>query len=111
MRIRKKLWYLPIFSIVSFLTLIYVVFSFAPDDYMLLSNFQFTVLPIGLLLLFVFSWSLFRFIFADKIQGLLLALLLIIYLILRLNNLTQTFFLVMLVLIFVGFELLIFRKK
>ena len=111
MRQRKKLWHLPIISIVSFLALIYVVFGFAPDDYILLNNFQFTVLPVGVLLLFVFLWSLVRFIFADKIQGLLVALLPTIYLILRLNKLTQPFFLVMLVLIFVGLELLIYRKK
>ncbi|MEK7551473.1 MAG: hypothetical protein AAB532_02645 [Patescibacteria group bacterium] len=111
MRKRKKLFILPILSIISFICLIYLIFVFPPQTIIAFSNFKVSALPISFLLSFVFLWTLFWFIFANKIQGLLLATFPLIYLILRLNNLNQTFFLVLLFVLFAGLELFFFRKR
>lgn len=111
MRQRKKLFILPILSIVSFVCLIYLIFAFPPETIITFYNFKISALPISFLLSFVFMWTLFWFIFVNKIQGLILATFPLIYLILRLNNLTQTFFLVLLFVLFAGLELFFFRKR
>lgn len=111
MRKRKRLLILPILSIISLACLTYLIFAFSPNTLIVFYNFKITALPIAFLLSFIFLWSLFWFVFANKIQGLLLSIFPLIYLILRLNNLTQTFFLVLLFILFAGLELFFFRKK
>lgn len=111
MRKRKKLLILPILSIISLACLTYLIFAFPPNTLIVFYNFKITALPIAFLLSFIFIWTLFWFVFANKIQGLLLSIFPLIYLILRLNNLTQTFFLVLLFILFAGLELFFFRHK
>ena len=111
MRYRKRLLYLPVISIASLLALLYIIFVFPPSYKLSIINLQLSIIPIGFLLSFVFLWSLIGFIFANKTQGLLIAALPTVYLILRFFHLTQTLFLVMLIIIFAGLELLFFRKR
>ncbi|MBI3984396.1 MAG: hypothetical protein HY344_00425 [Candidatus Levybacteria bacterium] len=110
MRKRKKLLILPVLSVISLICLIYLVFAFSPNTTVSFSSLKITAIPIGFLLLFIFLWTTVWFIFANKIQGLLLATFSLIYLILRLNNLNQTFFLVLLFILFAATELFFFRK-
>jgi len=111
MRKRKRLLILPILSIISLACLTYLIFAFPPNTLIIFYNFKITALPIAFLLSFIFLWTLLWFVFANKIQGLLLSIFPLIYLILRLNNLTQTFFLVLLFILFAGLELFFFRHK
>src|SRR4051794_19893644 len=106
MRTRKKLFYLPLISIASLVSLIYIILYFPPSFSIPLGSMQLPILPISFLLFFVFLWSLVGFIFANRTQGLIVALLPSVYLLLRYIKLNQPFFLVLLVLLFVGLELL-----
>lgn len=111
MRIRKKLWYLLVISIASVALLLYLVISYPPTYAFNLSGFSIIIFPLVFLSLIIFLWSLTSFIFANKTQGVLIATLTVIYLILRMNKLNQLFFLIMLLIIFAVFEFLLFRKK
>ncbi|MBI2025780.1 MAG: hypothetical protein HYT06_00185 [Candidatus Levybacteria bacterium] len=110
MRRRKKLLILPVFSVISLVSLSYLIFSFPPNALISFYDFKITAIPIAFLLLFIFLWSLVWFISANKIQGLIFAIFPIIYLILRLNHLNQMFFLVLLFILFAATELFFFRK-
>ncbi len=110
MRTRKKLIYLPVISLASSLTLLYIVFSFPPNFSLNLSGILLPIIPIVFLLFFVFIWSLVEFIFADRIQGFLFAIFPTIYLVLRFFKLNQLLFLILLLILFLGLELFFYRK-
>jgi hypothetical protein len=110
MRTRKKLFYLPLISVASLVALIYIIFYFPPSFNLPILGFNLPIIISAFLLFFIFMWSLVGFIFANKIQGLIVALLPTVYLLLRYFKLNQVLFLILLIIIFAGLELLIFRK-
>jgi hypothetical protein len=110
MRVRKKIIYLPVISLAALLSLIYIIFSLPPSFELNLNYFTLPILPISFLLFFIFIWSLVAFIFISKVQGFLFAIFPTVYLLLRFFKLDQLLFLVLLILLFVGTELLFYRK-
>ena len=68
-------------------------------------------MPLFFVLLWLFLFGTGAFIFKSKIHGILIATFVIIYLIFRLNRLTNLFFLLLLLALFVTLELFISNKN
>lgn len=103
MRGNKRSRKLLVLSVVSLAALIYIIFSLSPIQ-------QFTILPVFFSLLFVTIFSFTSFLFNDLRKGVIVGIACVLYLLLRMNNLTHPFFLILLIGIVIAIELL-FRKK
>ncbi len=109
---RKRRNYLfPLLGILFAIVAIYIFFSFAPESKLAIANFGIPILPIFLVSLTLFIYSLFRFIFINKTQALLFSVLLLFYLILRLIGLTHWIFAALFLALFVTIEIFLYRKK
>src|ERR1035437_5812290 len=110
MRKRKKyLWFLVV-SLLSLCFLGYLILNFSPSFQFSILSFKFSVLGFALILLFLSLFFLFGFILNAR-RGFLLELLVISYLLLRLNGLTSPFFAILLLLLFGGIELFFVKRK
>ncbi|HEX7542683.1 MAG TPA: hypothetical protein VF385_01205 [Patescibacteria group bacterium] len=107
---RRPFWLLVVF-ILSLAGLGYLVLTFSPTSQFSIFNFQFSILIPGLTLLFLLIFSLTTFILSNSRRGFLLGLLVISYLLLRLNGLTSPFFAILLVILFGGIELFFIKRK
>lgn len=119
MRSRKRPLILLLIGIISFVALACLIYFFPPNITIsisaVLSNLppiltQFIKIPTLLLfflVLTIFLFSLGTYIFKSKTHGVLIAGLVIIYLIFRLNQLTHPFFLIMLLALFFTLEMLV----
>jgi len=118
---RKRPLRLLALSLLSLASLIYLILAFSP-------NFQFTlplgalakwgiysagwripILPIFFLLSFIFLISIITYLFRSPRRAILIGLLTIIYLILRMFRLDSSYFLFLLLALFISLEL--FFKK
>jgi hypothetical protein len=111
MRKRKRNILFLFLGLISIAALIYSVLNFSPTYGFTIYNLQFTILPIFFALLFSFLFFLFSFILASKRRGLFVGAFIVIYLILRLNNLTHPFFLLILLVLFGSLELFFIKRK
>src|ERR1035437_548803 len=111
MRKRKKYLWLLIISLLSGATLGYFILNFSPAFQFSIFSFKFSVLSFALLLLFLLLFTLTTFALNNSRRGLLLGLLVISYLLLRLNGLTSPFFAILLLILFGGIELFFIKKK
>ena len=100
-----------VISILTVAALTYLILKFSPSARFLILNYQFPVIALFLALLFIFLFSLSAFILTSTRRGVLIGLFAVIYLILRLNNLTHPFFLIMLLILFACVELLFAKRK
>jgi hypothetical protein len=109
---KKKgpIWLL-IASVLSLMTLAYLILSFSPSFQFPILGFTFSVLLLAMFLLFIFTFSVFSFMFNNSRRGFLLGLLVISYLLLRLNGLTSPFFAILLLILFGGIELFFIKRK
>lgn len=107
----KRSWGLLVLSISSLAGIMYLVIYTAPTSFFAVSSFQVSVLPIFFLLLFLFLFGGCAFIFKSKIHGILIALLAVVYLLFRQNDLTHPFFAVLLLALFLVLELMFTYKK
>jgi len=98
-------------GLISFVALIYSVLSFAPAYGFTVYGLQLTILPVFFVLLFSFLFFLFSFIFTSKRRGFFVGAFIVIYLILRFNNLTHPFFLLILLILFGSLELFFVKRK
>ncbi len=118
MRKRKPFWLLVV-SLLSLAILIYLVLNFPPSHQFTIYNLpfdfaqggRFTILPIVLILIFLFIFSLFGFILNNKRRGVLIAVFVLGYLILKLLNLTHPFFIILLLVLLIMLELLFAKRK
>jgi hypothetical protein len=98
-------------SIVSMFALGSLVYFVPPTFKLTLGTLQIPIIFLFFLLLFVFLFAIGSFLFKSKIHGILIALLAIVYLVFRLNNLTHPFFAVLLLALFLVLELLFTYRK
>jgi len=110
MRKRKKYLWLLVISVLSLVALAYLILNYSPTFQLSILNLQFSILIPGLTLLFFFIFSLFGFILNTR-RGFLLGLLVISYLLLRLNGLASPFFAILLLLLFGGIELFFVKRS
>ena len=109
----KKL--IPVLLILSSLIilagLIFMISIFPPDYQINLLNINLPIISCFFVLLFFFIFTLGTFLFKSKTQGFLIGLLIIGFLIFRVNNLTHPFFFILLGALFLTLELLFTYKK
>lgn len=109
---KKRPLLLLVLGIISLSLLIYGVYTYSPNTilpaYTLLPSL--TPLALFFFLLFLSFYSLFGYIFNNNRRGLLISLFFCSYLLLRLNHLTQPFFLILLFSLFLSLELFFSRS-
>lgn len=105
MRKKKRSKILFVLSIISFITLAYVIFFYPPSWKFEIGNWKFEILPVFFLLLFTFCFSLFSYILKSLRRGTLIGIFAVSYLLLRLFGLTHQLFLVLLAALFLTIEL------
>jgi hypothetical protein len=88
----------------------YLIINFPPTYHVSIGNLLFPILPIFFLLTFAFLYFFFSALLSKR-RGILIALFANIFLLLHLNHLTHPLFLILLVIIFGGLELLFIKKK
>lgn len=90
--------------------LIYFILNFAPDKNFSILKLSLPTLPVFFLLFFAAIYEALAYFLNNKRQGFFISLFTTIYLILRFFKLTHPFFLILILALFVTFELL-FRKR
>ena len=111
MRRKKRNLWLLIVSFLSLISIIYLIFSFPPNNIVLsTSNFQLSTVVVFFSLLFLFFFSLISYIFKSTLQGMLISSTIIAYLFLRTLGLTQPLFLILILALLFVMEL-IFRRN
>ena len=120
MRRRKKSFWLLVFCLLSLASLAYIIFFLSPSSQLHLplealekwgiTNYQLPILPLFFALLFSFLFFIFYFLFNIR-RGLFSALFVTTYLLLRFFHLTHIFFLIILISLFVTFDLLFRNRK
>lgn len=122
MRSRKRPLLLLLIGMLSFIAFICVIYFLPPKTTLSLPE-EFSTLPFSLekviqlptlilffVLLGMFLFSIGAYLFKNKAHGVLIAGLVIIYLLLRLNHLTHPFFLILLLALFFVLELFISNR-
>lgn len=123
MRIRqkKRTFLLLVFSILIFASLLYLIINFDParkfsifpakQDLAPRDNFQFSILPIFFIAVFLSTFTFSAYLLNNSRRGLFFALFIVSYLLLRLFHLTHPFFLILLIALFFTLELLFRNRK
>lgn len=88
-----------------------LLFYFPPTSFYSIGGVNLTLLPVFFFLLFGVFFSAGAFLFKSKSHGILFGLFIVIYLILRINNLTHPFFLILLFALFLTLELMVSYRK
>jgi len=109
MRKRRNVFHL-ILSLIFLAGLVYLILSFSPSTQLTIYNFRFPILLPAFLLLFLFVFYFSLFIFKNLRRSFFLSLLLIGILFLSLIKLSNPFFIITLIVLFV-FEELFFLKR
>ena len=108
-RRRRNYIYLLLAILLAIFTL-YIIKNLPPSYMIPIGNFGIPILPIFLLTLAGFIYSLLTFIFIQKTQGILVSFFIIIYLILRLLGLTHWVFGILILIIFIASETITLKK-
>ncbi|MCL5970441.1 MAG: hypothetical protein M1450_03000 [Patescibacteria group bacterium] len=116
MRKRRNINLLIPLCFLSFLGLAYLIIFTNPMSEIQLFNLQDilpgqTVLIPFFLSVFLFIFSFFTLLFKSKRRGFFIAAFAVSYLMLRLQNLTQTFFLILLLAVFLTLEFVFVKQK
>lgn len=121
MRKRKRHLGFLISALASLGIFFYIIVSHAPSEQFSIfpaerdlasqDNFRIPILLPFFILLFIFIYSLIRFILKSSIHAVLAAIFVVAYLFLRMNNLTHPFFLFLLVAVFLTFELFFSKRS
>jgi len=101
---KKRPFWLLIVFVLSFGALIYLALNYSPSE-------SLSLIPVFFALLFISTFSLFTFLLNNSRRGFLLGLLVISYLLLRLNGLTSPFFAILLLILFGGIELFFLKRR
>lgn len=109
---RKRRNFLYFLVAILFLILTgYIFLSFAPDHKFRVLNFEISIIPLFLISIFIFIYSLLRFILIYSHQAFLISIIFIVYLFFRLIGLTHWIFAALLLALFITIELFIIKKK
>jgi len=99
-----------IVGIAALSLLIYLMLNFSPDKNVRVLNISLPSIPLFLALFFVAVYEVFKFSLNQR-RGFLISFFATLYLILRFNHLTHPFFLILILALFITFELLFRRRK
>ncbi len=110
MRKRQRLFFL-LPTILSFIAVTYIVLTFPPGKQFHLLSVAISVLVLFFLLVFSFSFALISFILKKKLQGILVATFLVIYLLFLYFSFTKPLYQILLLLIFISVELFFWQRK
>src|SRR3989344_6221949 len=105
MKRRKKPIWLLIGGLLSLVIFIYLIVFFSPNSQFSTFNFQLSILPVFLLISFLLFFSASSYLLNNIRRGIFVGLFALIYLLLRLLNLTHPFFLIMLLILFITLEM------
>src|ERR1035437_1487151 len=108
---KKRPFKLLILSLLFLALSIYLIFNFPPSFQFSVFNFQFSILAPTLAILFLFIFFLVSFLLNNKRRGLFVAIFVLGYLILKLLNLTNPFFIILLLILLTMLELLFTKRK
>lgn len=108
--IRKKIFFLFLFSLFTFLLIILLILV-PPSTTITIASLSISILPFFLFLLFGVLFTFCIAFFNSVTHGILLGLFVICYLLLRINELTHPFFLILLFAIFLTLELMVSYRK
>lgn len=121
MRRRKRPILLLILGFLLFGSLAYIIINFDPmskfsifpakQDLAPRDNFQFPILPIFFIVVFLSTFSLSAFLLNNSRRGLFMALFIVANLLLRLFNITHPFFPILLIALFFVLDLLFSNRK
>ena len=121
MRRKKRSLKFLALSLLSFIFLLYIIvytppsfkFTIFPAERNLASqdNFQIPILIPFFTLLFIFVYSIIAFMFKSSIHGVLAGLFVVLYLVLRMKDLTHPFFLVLLFAIFLTLDIFFSKRS
>src|SRR3989338_2846343 len=111
MRRKKRPLLLFILGLLFLVGLISLIFFFDPTYQFRIYNLEFRITILFFIFLFLAVSSLFSYLFKNIRRGVFIGLFTASYLIFRLNNLNQIFFLTVLLAIFITFELIFTRQK
>jgi len=98
-------------SILFGIIIFYLFYNYPPTYKFPLSKIQIPILPLFLISLAGFIFSTLTFIFIQKIQGIIISVFVILFLILRLIGITHWIFAVLFIALFITTELFILKKK
>lgn len=111
MRRKKRNLGFLILSFLSLATLFFLIINYSPSFNISLFNLNISIVFLFLSFVFLFFYSFFSFLLSNKRRGALIGLFMVAYLILRLNQLTNLFFAILLVILFGSLELLFAKRK
>lgn len=109
-RKNKRNFSYPLIAILCLISLIYIFYKYPPTGSFNLVIFEFPVLPVFLLLICGFVYSLTTFFLIRKLQGAIFTVFVMFYIFLRVVGLTNIIFLIILIAILVIIELVMFNK-
>ena len=108
---RQKQWVFLLVTIGSGLSLGYIIKTLSPYYTFFILGQYISILFLFFILFFLFIVSLLTIIFRSLLQGILFASVFLLYLLLRLSGLTQLFYLILLVTIFIALKLAFISNK
>ena len=107
---RRPVWQL-VLGLTALSATLYFVISYSPESPVTISHYEFPSLPLFFILLFFAVAFTCSYIFKNLRRAIFIAVFLEAYLLLRLNNLTHIFFLIILVCLFLIGDLLFGKKN
>lgn len=110
MRKNKRDFGALIVGLAALSSLIYLMLNFSPDKNVRVLNVSLPSIPLFLALFFVAVYEVFKFLLSQR-RGFLIAFFATLYLILRMNGLTHPFFALLILALFITFELLFKKRK
>jgi len=108
---KKRPLLLLVGSIILFILCGVLLVAFPPNNSVSLLSLNITLVPLFLILLFFFLFSITTYLFKNKNHGILFGSFVITYLIFRLNNITHPFFFILLIALFLTIEILFSLDK
>ena len=111
MRRKKRHLSLLVISLLSFVSLFYLVLNYDPAQQFTIYNLQFTITMVFFLFLFLSSSLLMAYVLNNLRRGIFFGLFMISYFLLRLFHLTQTSFFILLIAFFITLEFFFSHKR
>src|SRR3989344_542970 len=108
-RKKKNVWLLTL-SILSLSSFIYFINSFSPSSNLPIANYQVPIIPAFFLVFFIFLFFLSSYLLGNLRRSIMIGVLICIYFILRLFDLNNSLYVLLLIALFISLELF-FKKK
>ncbi|MBI2028088.1 MAG: hypothetical protein HYT07_00630 [Candidatus Levybacteria bacterium] len=111
MRRKKRPFWLLVISLLTFTGLFYLILKFDPSQKYLILNNQYPIPLLFFILIFILAFSFSTYLSNNSRRGLFIALFLTSYLLLRFFHLTQTYFIILLIILFLTIEVFFIRQR